>query len=113
MCWPGLFMSAGPVFYAEVTGDAARFAGLAASLADGVALGDATGLYQAYLWRLHESGQSGFASGISAFPSVHVGLIVMNTLFAWDATRKLGWAMIAYSLVDPCKLRRPWLALRC
>ena len=95
----GLFMSAGPVFYAEVTGDAARFAGLAATLADGVALGESTGLYQAYLWDLHESGQSGFASGISAFPSVHVGLIVMNTLFAWDASRKLGWAMIAYSLL--------------
>ena len=95
----GLFMSAGPAFYAQVTGDSARFAGLAASLADGAALGDATGFYQAYLWSLHETGTSGFASGISAFPSVHVGLIVMNTLFAWDASRRLGWVMIAYSLL--------------
>ena len=95
----GLFMSAGPAFYAQVTGDSARFAGLTAFLADSAGLGDATGLYQADLWRLKESGQSGFASGISAFPSVHVGLIVMNTLFAWDANRKLGWAMIAYSLL--------------
>ena len=94
-----LFMSAGPAFYAQVTGDSARFAGLAASLANGAALGDATGLYQAYLWSLHESGQAGFASGISAFPSVHVGLIVMNTMFAWDASRRLGWLMIAYSLL--------------
>jgi PAP2 superfamily len=76
----GLFMSAGPAFYAQATGDSARFAGLAASLAHGAALGDATGLYQAYLWSLYE-------------------LIVMNTLFAWDANRKLGWAMIAYSLL--------------
>jgi PAP2 superfamily len=95
----GFFMSAGPAFYAQATGDSARFAGLAASLANGAALGDATALYQAYLWSLYETGQSGFASGISAFPSVHVGLIVMNTLFAWDASRKLGWAMIAYSVL--------------
>ncbi len=95
----GLFMSAGPAFYAQVTGGSARFAGLTASLADGAALGDATGLFQAYLWSLHETGTSGFASGISAFPSVHVGLIVMNTLFAWDASRRLGWVMIAYSFL--------------
>jgi PAP2 superfamily len=95
----GLFMSAGPAFYAQATGDSARFAGLAAKLAEGSALGDATGLYQSYLWSLYESGTSGFASGISAFPSVHVGLMVMNTLFAWDANRRLGWAMTAYSLL--------------
>ncbi len=95
----GLFMSAGPVFYAQVTGDGARFAGLSMFLEESAALGDNTGMYQAYLWSLRESGQSGFASGISAFPSVHVGLIVMNTMFAWDANRKFGWAMIAYSLL--------------
>jgi PAP2 superfamily len=95
----GAFMSAGPAFYAQATGDGARFAGLAASLARGAAMGDATGMYQAYLWSLQESGQSGFASGISAFPSVHVGLMVMNALFAWDANRKLGWAMTAYCLL--------------
>jgi PAP2 superfamily len=95
----GLFMSAGPAFYAQATGDSTRFAELAASLAQGAALGDATGLFQDYLWSLYETGQTGFASGISAFPSVHVGLIVMNTLFAWDACRKLGWAMIAYSVL--------------
>lgn len=95
----GMFMSAGPAFYAQVSGDSARFAGLAAFLRESAALGDATGLYQDYLWRMFESGQAGFASGISAFPSVHVGLVVMNTLFAWDANRKLGWVMIAYSLL--------------
>jgi hypothetical protein len=95
----GLFMSAGPAFYRHVTGDGARFAGLTAFLAQSASLGDKTGMYQAYLWNLSENGQAGFASGISAFPSVHVGLIVMNTLFAWDANRKLGWAMIAYSLL--------------
>jgi PAP2 superfamily len=95
----GMFMSAGPAFYAQVTGDGARFAGLTAFLDESAALGDKTGMYQAYLWSLRESDLAGFASGISAFPSVHVGLIVMNTLFAWDTNRKLGWVMIAYSLL--------------
>jgi PAP2 superfamily len=90
----GLFMSAGPAFYGQATGDAERFSGLLALLANG----DATQLYQAYLWRLHEAGQSGFASGISAFPSVHVGLAVMNACFAWDANRRLGVFAAVYAL---------------
>jgi PAP2 superfamily len=94
----GLFMSAGPAFYAQATGDSVRFHGLALSLAQGAAVGDATGLYQAYLWSLYETGQSGFASGISAFPSVHVGLAVMNACFAWDANRRLGLVMALYAL---------------
>jgi PAP2 superfamily len=95
----GIFMSAGPAFYGDVTGDTGRYSSLLAFLAKGDAVGDGTVLYQAYLWSLHASGQSGFASGISAFPSVHVGLVVMNTLFAWDANRKLGLVMVLYSLI--------------
>lgn len=95
----GLFMSAGPVFYGQVTGDFSRFAELLSILA--AKGGDAAaGMdYKAYLWSLHESGQSGFGSGISAFPSVHVGLTVMNTLFAYEASRRLGHLMTAYLLV--------------
>jgi PAP2 superfamily len=95
----GIFMSAGPAFYGNVTGDTGRYSGLLEFLARGNAMGDGTGLFQAYLWSLHASGQSGFASGISAFPSVHVGLVVMNTLFAWDANRRLGLFMALYSLL--------------
>jgi PAP2 superfamily len=94
----GIFMSAGPVYYGQVTGDTERFSDLLAFLASGNSAGDTTVQYQAYLWDLHESGQSGFASGISAFPSVHVGLVVMNALFAWDANRRLGSFMAVYAL---------------
>jgi hypothetical protein len=94
----GLFMSAGPVFYGKVTGDFSRFGELLSMLAAGHGEA-ATGVdYKAYLWSLHEKGQSGFASGISAFPSVHVGLTVMNTLFAYEANPMLGRMMALYTI---------------
>src|SRR5262249_20205055 len=55
--------------------------------------------YQEYLWHLHVLGQAGFGSGISAFPSVHVGLVVMNALFLADYNRRLGLAGFAYAVL--------------
>ena len=94
----GLFMSAGPVFYGKVTGDFSRFGELLSLLAAGGGEAASGVDYKAYLWHLHENGQSGFASGISAFPSVHVGLTVMNMLFAYEANRKLGHMMTLYAI---------------
>jgi hypothetical protein len=71
-------MPARPAFYGQVTGDGARLTGLSSVLAESAALGDATGLYQAYLWSMSESGQPGYASGISAFPGVRVRLIAIG-----------------------------------
>ena len=92
----GLFLSAGPAFYGHVTGDTARFAELLDYLARSEGAHAASG-YQAYLWKLHEGGNSGFASGISAFPSVHVSLSVLNMFFAYEVSRRLGYAMTAYA----------------
>lgn len=92
----GLFLSAGPVFYGAVTGDEARFADLAAFLARSGGEFSSAHSYQNYLWRLHASGEAGFGSGISAFPSVHVGLIAMNAFFLADVSRRLGVAAFAY-----------------
>jgi hypothetical protein len=94
----GLFMSAGPAFYGKVTGDYSRFGELLSMLAAGGRDAAESVDYKAYLWQLHENGQSGFASGISAFPSVHVGLTVMNMLFAYEANRKLGHFMALYAI---------------
>jgi PAP2 superfamily len=94
----GLFMSAGPAFYGKVTGDYSRFGELLAMLAAGGGEAAAGVNFKAYLWQMHESGQSGFGSGISAFPSVHVGLTVMNTLFAYEANRRLGHLMALYAI---------------
>jgi len=92
----GAFMSAGPAFYAQVTGDAARFGEQMAFLARGIDWANSAASYQDYLWDLHSRGMTGFGSGISAFPSVHVGLITLNALFLWDHDRRWGLAAFAY-----------------
>lgn len=91
----GLFLSAGPAFYGAVTGDAARFAQQMAFLARGEGFFSAAH-YQTYLWSLYETQRSGLASGISAFPSVHVGLITMNAFFLSEYSRRWGMAAFAY-----------------
>ena len=86
----GIFLSAGPAFYGAVTGDAARFAGLTNTLMSYGSENSSAASFQAYLWSLHEAQRPGFGSGISAFPSVHVALIMMNALFLHEASRKYG-----------------------
>jgi hypothetical protein len=93
----GIFLSAGPAFYGFVTGDIARYGEQLAFLARSAASPNSATAYQDYLWKLHEMGQAGFASGISAFPSVHVGLITLNALFLYEYRRKLGLAGFAYA----------------
>jgi membrane-associated phospholipid phosphatase len=90
----GLFLSAGPAYYGLVTGDTARFAEQMTFLSGGQARA-----FQEYLWQVYESGVAGFGSGISAFPSVHVGLITMNALFLAERCPKLALPAAAYTLL--------------
>lgn len=92
----GTFLSAGPAFYGLVTGDEARFAEQLAFLARGAGSANSAAAYQEYLWSLHAAGQTGFGSGISAFPSVHVALATLNALFLAERNRWLGLAGFAY-----------------
>jgi len=92
----GLFLSAGPAFYGAVTGDKARFAEQLAFLSGSISSSNSAASYQDYLWMLHSAGKTGFGSGISAFPSVHVALITLNALFVWEHSRRLGIAAFAY-----------------
>lgn len=92
----GLFLSAGPAFYGHVTGDETRFAEQLAFLAASEGMNHSAITYQDYLWQLHNARQTGFGSGISAFPSVHVALIALNTFFAFEYSRRLGLWMAAY-----------------
>ncbi|MBC7282002.1 phosphatase PAP2 family protein [Hoeflea sp.] len=91
----GTFLSAGPAFYGNVTGDHARFAGLLAFLAQSP-LDASVMLSQRYLWLLHENNIQGLGGGISAFPSVHVALVTMNALFVIERSRPWGIAAFAY-----------------
>jgi len=83
----GLFPTAGPAFYGLVTGDMSRFAKLHAFL-DGSS--SATALTQRYLWSLHQQGISGLGAGISAFPSMHVAITAMGSLFMAERHPRLG-----------------------
>ena len=91
----GIWISAGPAFYGFVTSNHVRFEALLAALATDTSPISAR-LFQKYLWSLYESGLAGSGSGISAFPSVHVGLIVMNALYVWDYSRRLGAIAFSY-----------------
>jgi hypothetical protein len=92
----GAFLSAGPAYYGLVTGDTGRFADQLGFLRHGAAWSNSAVSYQDYLWQLYAAGLTGFGSGISAFPSVHVGLITMNALFIADYSRRLGLIAFAY-----------------
>jgi hypothetical protein len=80
-----LFLSAGPVFYADVTGDAARFGGQMQVLLERIGP-----THRPYLWQSYVNGTIGIGTGISAFPSVHVGVAAMNAFLLWDINRKAG-----------------------
>lgn len=91
-----LFLSAGPAFYGHVTGDEVRFAGQLAFLAQGAEGPNSVVAYQDYLWSSYISDKAGLGTGISAFPSVHVGLITLNALFARELNVWLGRVAMAY-----------------
>ncbi|TIX39662.1 MAG: hypothetical protein E5V40_15870 [Mesorhizobium sp.] len=74
----------------------ARFGEQLAFLAHGAASRNSAVSYQQYLWTLHEARQTGFGSGISAFPSVHVGLAMLNALFLREFNRYLGALAFVY-----------------
>lgn len=94
----GMFMCAGPAFYGQVTGDTGRFGEQLAFLAQNADYDGAAAYYQNYLWMLYERGLPGFGSGISAFPSMHVGLVTLNALFLWERSRILGLIGFAYMI---------------
>ncbi len=80
----GLFLSAGPCFYGEVTGDNGRFAELVGSMVGQSAR------YREYLWELHAGGGIDLGTGISAFPSMHLAIATLLMLYLWSVSRPLG-----------------------
>ena len=91
-----LFLSAGPIFYGNVTGDHSRFASIAQHVFDNGSEGSFTQMVQAYLWQMYASGSTAFGTGISAFPSVHVAATTVVCLAAWRKSRFWGCASAAY-----------------
>ena len=75
--------SAGPCYFGEVGGDPDRFAPLLGRLAEIDAQWPLfSQAAQHALWTLYRTGSTGFGSGISAMPSVHVGSAFLMVLMA-------------------------------
>lgn len=94
-----LGMSAGPVYFGEVTGDFARYQPLVRLLAaDSGTAWSAYDIQQA-LWQVYERGMTSLGTGISAFPSLHVAMVTLWTAagFHWSRTfGAMGLALLAF-----------------
>jgi len=95
ICWIGLgnviatmFSSVGPVYYDNLMGTE-RFAGLALAIDNAGFNNSFLGYIQNHLWEQYaENGQS-LGSGISAFPSVHVGVATLVAFYLAERSRFL------------------------
>ncbi|BBE71440.1 phosphatase PAP2 family protein [Oharaeibacter diazotrophicus] len=93
-----LFASAGPLFYGRFGGDEARFATITAAMDRGSDAVLSTAGLRDYLLALHDAGRLDIGTGISAFPSVHLGLAVFVALAVGEAAprrRGIAWAWTA------------------
>lgn len=89
--------SVGPVFYDTLLGGG-RFAGLHAALAQSGLADGTVGAIQEYLWRSYADRRMAIGSGISAFPSVHVGIATLTALYLMERSLWLaipGFAFLA------------------
>lgn len=89
-------MSGGPIFYAKLTGDAARYADLLAYLEFSRPLSVSALGYSDYLWAWYERGVPGIGSGISAFPSIHVAMATLFCLVLRAIRPAATWIGIAF-----------------
>jgi hypothetical protein len=92
--------SAGPVFYARVTGTPGLYADLLANLAAADArYGLPFNEVHAYLWNAVQRREVVVGGGISAFPSLHIAFPALAAAAAWSVSRWLSLALGLYTLV--------------
>lgn len=77
------FLSAGPVYHDRLVGSE-MFGGLDAALASSGVSGSYMGTMQAFLWSSYVAGTQEAGTGISAFPSVHVGMATVFALYLFE-----------------------------
>lgn len=92
----GILMSAGPVFYDEITGDTERFSDLNVYIN--------TYAHQQWVqdlvWRSYSGVQPGVVGGgISAFPSMHVASTTLCAILLWQFGGWARWAGVAFASV--------------
>ncbi|WP_371169459.1 phosphatase PAP2 family protein [Aliiroseovarius sp. 2305UL8-7] len=86
--WALAFMSAGPVYYDRLY-DTNLFAPMIQTLDGAGITTGAIGNLMNHLWDAYESGAQKIGSGISAFPSVHVGMATVFALYMYERHRLL------------------------
>ncbi|SDW59338.1 phosphatase PAP2 family protein [Litoreibacter albidus] len=104
LCWVGLgnvlataFSSVGPVYYDPLLGST-RFADLTVALISSGITDSTLGLVQQNLWLDYSEKSQAIGSGISAFPSVHVGISTVVALYLAERSKwlaPLGLAFLA------------------
>lgn len=94
-----VFMSGGPVYFGALTGDGARFGDQVRYLAFSAEAHNSSVQLQQALWQVYRSGEYHMGTGISAFPSMHVAMMTLFTLTAFELDRRLGWAVAAFAAV--------------
>jgi hypothetical protein len=82
-----VFYSAGPAFLSAIDPADRRFDELTRFVASFGSERFSAHAFQRYLWRAYVSGESHFATGISAFPSMHVALATLLVLASWGRNR--------------------------
>jgi len=93
----GLFMSAGPFWFAVSGMPRNDYAGLFAYLTQVDPDGDFSAVsLQRYLWQAYLDGRTHLGSGISAFPSIHVAVATLYAIYAWPLGRLPRIAALAY-----------------
>lgn len=85
-----LFASVGPIFYTDFYPHAPQFTNLKPAMMDNPYIRDLVN-YSNYLLEAHRSKELAFAAGISAFPSVHVGVATLSAWFLTGFGRR--WAV--------------------
>jgi hypothetical protein len=90
-------LRAGPIYYDQFA-EEPRFLGLKAVMEE-LDHSHRVREYANYLLKLYETDQTGFGSGISAMPSVHVGLAVLNALFLSSLNRWAGFIAWPFATV--------------
>ncbi|MCW8915944.1 MAG: phosphatase PAP2 family protein [Magnetovibrio sp.] len=95
-----LFSSAGPCYYELVVTGPNPFADQMAYLyAAHEQFPNRALLAQEYLWGLYETGRAGLGGGISAMPSLHVGVALLIFFLARRFNTKAAWLAGGYGVI--------------
>lgn len=107
LCWivlgtvaATLLSSAGPVYYADVTGMTSPYEPLMEYLRNVGSTYDLRALWvHDFLWSAYLDEAAVAVGGISAMPSLHIAIAVLQTFLGFSINRWLGWAYAVFAFL--------------